>query len=863
MPFSAFVVLLTSSFSFFSSIPPHPAPNPQPQVCAVKQVAPAKTLLAPSLPPAPPRFAAAVAKGEAPCSRAEWAQLAPAAQASTVATATDACLYPLWTFDNDLLAAAAPERIDAVLDLIETYAAEVPTRAAELKQLLYFLQICFYHEWYQAELNYDATLSERAGRVAAAVSAHGEFTAESAALTNLRYQWSITIDSTNGSVYCHDVLFQLIDRFHRHPELASDWYERSTGFNLFFTLARQISIAAGPNSPWNNLISAEQLALVEQVATTTAYNENTEAFVNNAIYVLGNFSKLDQATADTAHQAISNAFQTHPRWTGPWFRALQDIDNYYDGRLADGTQLDMDSIRAQAKNHALPNRYVYDDGRLIFETAISRAKADALYDAMQEVEAQFFRKTTFLEPTPGDPNDILTLVIYNSPADYQTFQPFLYNLSTDNGGIYIESWSTLFTYDRTPQDSYLTLEELLRHEYVHYLDGRYVVVPSFGDGEMYQNSRLDWYAEGLAEFLAGSRRTDGVLPRRIYVDIIGRDAERMTVAEIVYATYSGGWKFYRYGGLFYNYLNTHQPALMMDLFNRIRANDAGEVDALYADMAGDAALQQGYSEFLDRMVAGLSDDSVVFAEDIPTSRLPDDLAYGNENQLETWLSANLPGTFSSFTTWPGRYQAQFELSIAAGASPSDQRRSFADQLDQMLVAISDQGPNYRIATAWFGNLSQADDRVRATCLIEGPFLSLDQAPPPSISPAVVAQGLAPLAFTTRVANVAGRHFDWRILPDDLAMGADQTDMTFDVFSETTRIAVAVHDAASEVQRTEALVLVAPDMRFRDLNGDGCNTSADLIEALGAWRGEELDADGDGRTTVLDLFYINTQQTSCD
>lgn len=863
MPFSAFVVLLTSSFSLFSFIPPHSAPNPPSQLCAVKQVAPAKTQLTPSMPSPPPREANAITKAGVPCTRADWAQLAPADQAALVATATDACLYPLWTFDNDLLTAAAPERIAAVLDLIETHAADVSSRAGELKQLLYFLQICFYHEWYQADLTYDATLSERAGRVVAAVSSHSDFVTESATLTSLRYQWSITIDSTNGSVYCHNVLFQLIDRFHRNPGLASDWYERSTGFNLFFTLARQVSMAAGPNSPWNNLISQAQLALVEQVATTTEYNENTEAFVNNAIYVLGNFGNLDQTTADAAHQAITNAFQTHPNWTGPWFRALQDIDNYYDGRLADGTQLDMESIRAQAKNHALPNRFVYDDGRLIFETAISQAKADALYDAMQEVEAQFFRKTTFLNPTPGDPNDILTLVIYDSPSDYQTFQPFLYNLSTDNGGIYIESWSTLFTYDRTPQDSYLTLEELLRHEYVHYLDGRYVVVPSFGDGEMYQNSRLDWYAEGLAEFLAGSRRTDGVLPRRIYVDIISRDAERMTVAEIVYATYSGGWEFYRYGGLFYNYLNAHQPALMMDLFNRIRANNAAEVDALYADMAGDAALQQGYSDFLDRMVAGLSDDSVVFAEDIPTSRVPEDLAYGNENQLETWLSANLPGTFSSFTTWSGRYQASFELSVSSSASPSDQRRDFADQLDQMLLNISDQGANYRIATAWFGNLSQVDDTVRATCLIEGPFLPLDLAPPPSISPAVVAQGLTPLTFTTRVANVADRYFDWRILPDDLAIGADQTDMTFDIFNETTRIAVAVHDAQSEVQRTEALVLVAPDMRFRDLNGDGCNTVADLNEALSAWRGQDFDADGDGRTTVLDLFYINTQQSSCD
>ncbi|CAM2010624.1 collagenase [Acanthopleuribacter pedis] len=862
MHLSAFVVLLISPFSLFSSIPPHPAPQTQHHACAVKQPTPSAKHHSPASFAPLPHQVGPVRKGELPCSRSDWAELEPAAAAAAIATADDSCLYPLWTFDNDLLAAAAPARITAVLDLIETHTADLSNRSAEIQKLLYFLQIGFYHEWYQAALEYDDTLTARAGQVVAAVGLQPGFIAESSALTNLRYQWSITIDSTNGSVRCHDVLFQLIDRFHRNPELASDWYERSAAFNLFFTLSRQITMAAGPNSPWNNLITAEQLALVEAVATTTTYNENTEAFINNAIYALGNFSNLDETTATAAHAAITNAYQTQARYSGPWFRALQDIDTYYNGRLGDGTQLDMDAVRAEAKNFALPNRFVYDDGRLIFETAVSRAQADALYDAMQEVEAQFFRKTTFLDPTPGDPNDILTLVIYGSPADYQTFQPFLNNLSTDNGGIYIESWSTLFTYDRTPADSYLSLEELLRHEYVHYLDGRYVVVPSFGEGDMYQSSRLDWYAEGLAEFLAGSRRTDGVLPRRIYVDIISRDEERMTVAQIVNASYSGGWKFYRYGGLLYNYLDEHQPALMMDLFNRVRGNDATEVDALYSAMAADSALQQGYSEYLDRMVAGLTDNSVVFAEDIPTSRVPADLPYGNETQLETFLSSNLPGAYQSFTTWPGRYQAVFELTVAASGTESAQRRALATQLDTYLGNIEDQGPNYRIAAAWFGNLTQVENEVRATCLIEGPYLSLDQAPAPTITPRVAAQGLNRLNFSAQVANVAGWSWDWRLLPDEVPMGGGQTDMTFDIFTETTRIAVAVSDTETEVRRAEALVLVADDSRFSDLNGDGCNTAADLRFALSAWRGTDLDADGDQRTTVLDLFYINTDLENC-
>nr|WP_257143894.1 collagenase [Bacillus pseudomycoides] len=39
----------------------------------------------------------------------------------------------------------------------------------------------------------------------------------------------------------------------------------------------------------------------------------------------------------------------------------------------------------------------------------------------------------------------------------------------------IEGIGTLFTYERTPQQSIFSLEELFRHEFTHYLQGRYEV----------------------------------------------------------------------------------------------------------------------------------------------------------------------------------------------------------------------------------------------------------------------------------------------------------------------------------------------------------------------------------------------------
>ena len=66
----------------------------------------------------------------------------------------------------------------------------------------------------------------------------------------------------------------------------------------------------------------------------------------------------------------------------------------------------------------------------------------------------------------------------------------LYGYSTDNAGIYIEPVGTFFTYERTPEESIYTLEELFRHEFTHYLQGRYVEPGMWGRTKLYEGDKL-------------------------------------------------------------------------------------------------------------------------------------------------------------------------------------------------------------------------------------------------------------------------------------------------------------------------------------------------------------------------------------
>jgi hypothetical protein len=194
------------------------------------------------------------------------------------------------------------------------------------------------------------------------------------------------------------------------------------------------------------------------------------------------------------------------------------------------------------------------------------------------------------------------MYVYGSRADYENFHGFLFAMDTNNGGIYIERDGTFYTYERTQNDSIYTLEELLRHEYTHYVLSRYTVPGMWGDAPYYSNDRLTWFDEGAAEFFAGSTQADGVLHRKNKIEGVRNDgANRMTTSEIVTATY-GNFRFYDYATAMMYFLSEKRPATFAGLFQTLRNGDVAGFDALVNGLkAGDA--QAAFTAFTDGLVA--------------------------------------------------------------------------------------------------------------------------------------------------------------------------------------------------------------------------------------------------------------------
>jgi microbial collagenase len=108
-------------------------------------------------------------------------------------------------------------------------------------------------------------------------------------------------------------------------------------------------------------------------------------------------------------------------------------------------------------------------------------------------------------PVANDHNTTLELVVFDDYANYSKYASIIYDIDTNNGGMYLEGDPA------TPgnQARFIAHEASwlrpafsvwnLQHEFVHYLDGRFDMEGDFGAGTA---KPTVWWIEGVAEYLS-------------------------------------------------------------------------------------------------------------------------------------------------------------------------------------------------------------------------------------------------------------------------------------------------------------------------------------------------------------------------
>ncbi|MEU2235053.1 collagenase [Streptomyces vietnamensis] len=547
------------------------------------------------------------------------------------AVTADGCLRGLiWTWDARLAPVMSDAHVQAVARRISGLSAAHDGRnSSHLEEMFTYLHAVAYHDYSRGEIDITDAPTVNAMRQAVADFGAAARTFDVTKTNANTLREALYAASAPGLRQYQLALIKRVlatmDPSHTATNLDPAW----AGAALAGLSVNYLGVYPGN----------QDTAFQSAVAADPAYRATFKAFAGyghlkgtanawvarDALGEYGRFGQIaslkDGVVADLG-ASLTTVVDTFGRGSEQWAKVVSWL-NFYEACQPYGV------CKEDIEKQLFPYTYTYDNGAIKVRTALDRATVDQLYYASKQVKAQYHRVLGTEQPLAGDNNTTLNIVLYASRADYENYHPILTGMGTNNGGIYIERGATFYTYQRrVPQDSSLTLEELFRHEYTHYLNGRWAVPGFFGEGPWYQGDRTTAMDEGTAEFFDGATRDNGIAVRKSLVRGIINDTAgggpRMNLGQILHATYDGdGFRFYNYAGTFFEFLWTEKPSLLREMYTHLRANDVAAFDAWRDRLSSDAGLQRDYDRFLDAQIAKVDQLYVPNTTYTPNAQLRD------------------------------------------------------------------------------------------------------------------------------------------------------------------------------------------------------------------------------------------------
>ena len=291
-----------------------------------------------------------------------------------------------------------------------------------------------------------------------------------------------------------------------------------------------------------------------------------------------------------------------------WLYVLSSVN--YDFRI------DFAAIKDQYYDLQFSEVREYDNGTIKIHASIGSDKIESMYLAMREARANFFKLTGEVEPLSDDSNQTINVYIFKSPEDYDSLGFMLFNIPTNNGGIYIEDNSAFYTFDR--DSNILPLDMLVKHEYTHYLDGRYNIPGTFGQERFYDwdYGRSVFWVEGLANFVASATFDNGFYISKFSGQRVNYDVETgqtISLERSIRTSYSYE-NMYMYSEAAWGFLYDVAYEDLLEMFRLIRSRNYDGYFNKLDNLTFDDSLEPLYQDYLtlisDKVSNGISDPAV-------------------------------------------------------------------------------------------------------------------------------------------------------------------------------------------------------------------------------------------------------------
>ncbi|WP_251073189.1 collagenase [Streptomyces sp. ISL-43] len=186
----------------------------------------------------------------------------------------------------------------------------------------------------------------------------------------------------------------------------------------------------------------------------------------------------------------------------------------------------------------------------------------------------------------NDNNTSLEVVAFDSSADYQTYAGIIFDIRTDNGGMYLEGNPAA----AGNQPRFIAYEAEwvrpefqiwnLNHEYTHYLDGRFDMYGDFNAG---MTTPTVMWVEGLAEYISYSYRN--VTYDRAVTEAGKNTYKLSTLFDTTYDN-SDSTRVYQWGYLAVRYLIQSHPQDVATLLGHYRTGNWAAARTLLTSTIG-------------------------------------------------------------------------------------------------------------------------------------------------------------------------------------------------------------------------------------------------------------------------------------
>ncbi|MCW8347941.1 collagenase [Vibrio sp. ZSDZ65] len=506
---------------------------------------------------------------------------------------------------NDLFAADSATQVTAFDSNNMYYVAKHATELSrayqgggsdELEALFLYLRAGYYAEFYNDGVSLLSWVTSAVKEAVDTFVANEHFYDSNDAHGKVLGEVITTMDSATLQHEYLDVINQWLLRW--NGDYEQHWNMRGAVNGIFTLLYR---------GQWNNgfkVAIAKRDDLVKNLSAfakdATKLGSNSEFMAVNAGRELARMTQYTNTQIEplvtTELSTLFTQYSMYGTGDAVWLAAA-DVASYY----SDCANFGICGFEAELKGLVLSQTYTCSDTIRILSQDLTAIQQQAACDKMGFEETYFHGELqTGNQPVADDHNTQLQVNIFNSSDDYRKYAGPIFDIDTNNGGMYLEGDPSIV--GNVPnfvayEASYANPDHFiwnLEHEYVHYLDGRFDMYGNFTT----PTEKVVWWSEGVAEYISKENDNQAAL------DTI-EDGTHFTLKEIFETTYDGFDvdRIYRWGYLAVRFMFEKHEAELANMLVETRRGDWAAYKAHTEQWA--TQYQSEFEQWTQQLVGGM------------------------------------------------------------------------------------------------------------------------------------------------------------------------------------------------------------------------------------------------------------------